>query len=451
MKKLLVVMVSVMMQVLVFGQGGAVVTFTGRDADGHYVRPDSVVVENLTHQWTETMYWPDTVLTLTVGTGIDNPTMTNGIRVSPNPFDGTAQVEVPVEKAGEVQVQVADMLGRVCAQYVNRLPSGSHTFLVTLSRPQVCVLTVKTAAGQRSAKLENAGWGGTDRIAYMGMTDLRPGTLKLTPARPFQLGDEMRYSGYASGQRSQTVTRGQGGDETVQLVFIADGSPCPGAATVTDIDGNVYHTVHIGDQCWMRENLRVTRYEDGDSIPLVPHSASSASVPYRYAPNQDTLNVPIFGYLYNWPAVMHDAAPNNLVPSGVQGICPNGWHLPSQMEFVLLVEYVSSQNRYWCGGNGDVVAKALSDTLGWDTTSYNIPPCSPAYDLSTNNATGFSLVGAGSRYSFSCFFGGIAAFWTTTRYNDIVSVLYLESNDPYVSPMTATGGTRGCSVRCLKD
>ena len=444
-------MVSVLMHVLAFGQGGAVVTFAGRDADGHYVRPDSIVVENLTQHWEETMYWPDTVLTLTVGTGIDNPTMTNGIRVSPNPFDGTAQVEVPVEKAGEVQVQVADMLGRVCAQYDGKLPAGTHLFRIALGCPQVYVLTVWTARQRQSAKLENAGRGGRDGIAYAGMTDNRP-VLKLTPAQPFYLGDEMRYSGYAGVQRSQTVSRSQGADETVQLVFIQDGSPCPGAATVTDIDGNVYHTVHIGDQCWMRENLRVTRYEDGDSIPLVPHSSSSASVPYCYAPNQDTLNVPIFGYLYNWPAVMHGAAPNNLIPSGVQGICPNGWHLPSQAEFVLLAEYVSGQSRYWCDGNKNNIAKALCDTMAWSGSSNN---CCPGNDLTINNATGFSALPSGWKgyyFNSSTFFESVAGFWNTTSYYGYLCYWYFERGHSYVKMLEAemTDGL-GFSVRCLKD
>ena len=444
-------MIMVTAQALCFGQGSAVVTFTGRDANNHYVRPDSIVVENLTQQWTETMYWPDTVLTLNVGTGIGNPARAGGIRVSPNPFDGTAQVEVPVSEAGEVQVQVTDMLGRVCAQYGGRLPAGNHQFRVTLEHPQVYVLTVWSGSQRRSAKLENAGRGACDGIVYAGAADNVPGMLKLTPARPFYLGDEMRYSGYAGPQRSQTVTRHQSADETVQLVFIQDGSPCPGAPTVTDIDGNVYNTVHIGDQCWMRENLRVTRYENGDSIAFVPHSELSASVPYRYAPNQETLNVPIYGYLYNWPAAMHDGLPNNLVPSGVQGVCPDGWHLPSQAEIMLMVSYVSSQNRYWCDDNKNNLAKALSDTLGWVANPNNCPSCCPSNDSSTNNATGFSLVPAGWRYYYGCFFGRLVEMWSTTFYSNRVSALSIDTTDPYVSYMEYAERTDGCVVRCLKD
>ena len=436
------VVAVLMAQVLCFGQGGAVVTFAGRDANNHYVRPDSVVVENLTRQWTETLYWPDTVLTLTVGTGIDNPTMTNGIRVSPNPFDGTAQVEVPVEKAGEVQVQVADMLGRVCAQYDGKLPAGTHLFRIALGCPQVYVLTVWTARQRQSAKLENAGRGGRDGIAYAGMTDNRP-VLKLTPAQPFYLGDEMRYSGYAGVQRSQTVTRSQGADETVQLVFIQDGSPCPGAATVTDIDGNVYNTVHIGDQCWMRENLRVTRYEDGN---IIPNYGYSYDFPCRYAPNNDDSQVPVYGYLYNWPAAMGGAVSSDAVPSGVQGACPNGWHLPSEEEWATLWYYMNGQTRYACYTNGDnYFSKALSSTSGWDVTTY---PCSPGNDQSLNNASGFNAYPAGYCYEGTpiCF-GYNTLFWCATQ--SVCFGLVCGSNRTYWTHHD--NNSSGFSVRCVRD
>ena len=458
--------VFVTMAAMAFGQGGAVVTFTGRDADGHYVCPDSIVVENLTRQWTETMYWPDTVLTLNVGTGIDNPTMAGGIRVSPNPFDGEALVEVSVLEAGEVQMQVTDMLGRVCAQYVNRLPSGSHTFLVTLSRPQVCVLTVKTAAGQRSAKLENAGWGGTDRIAYMGMTDNRP-VLKLTPAQPFQLGDEMRYSGYASGQRSQTVTRGQGADETVQLVFIQDGSPCPGAATVTDIDGNVYHTVHIGDQCWMRENMRCTISPSTGTPIIASPSGTSYTGKKAYYVNGDSANTLFYGLLYNWNAAVDtfntafgETSTNSSSSNAVsvtfsgqrRGICPQGWHVPSDAEWTQLTDYVNSQEQYRCNGISGYIAKALASETGW---SVNSSSCGVG-NSPTNNQTGFTAVPAGFYEGVFTHFGIGLNLCSATQVNGSTHTawrryMFTQNNSAGVTRAYDLTKNLGLSVRCLRD
>ncbi|MCR4965678.1 MAG: fibrobacter succinogenes major paralogous domain-containing protein, partial [Bacteroidales bacterium] len=286
-----------------------------------------------------------------------------------------------------------------------------------------------------------------DGIVYAGAADNVPGMLKLAPARPFQLGDEMRYSGYASGQRSQTVTHYQTTDETVQLVFIADGTPCPGAPTVTDIDGNVYNTVHIGDQCWMRENLRVTRYENGDSIAYAG-TIRSDSVAYRYAPNNDINNVNKYGYLYNGFAIMHGASSSNTIPSGVQGICPIGWHLPSQMEIFELREYVSKQNRYSCGGISTYIAKALSDTVGWHADEHF---CSPGNDLTSNNATGFSALPAGSRFSWQyVYYGYTSRYWTCTYYYGYFSILFIHASNNTVA-MGENEPKDANSVRCLKD
>jgi len=90
---------------------------------------------------------------------------------------------------------------------------------------------------------------------------------------------------------------------------------------VTDFDGNIYGTVQIGDQVWMAENLRSTHYSDGTSI-------SGVSV---YDNNED--NAAIYGRLYTWEAMMNGAASSDANPSGIQGVCPSGWHLPSDNEW----------------------------------------------------------------------------------------------------------------------
>ena len=100
---------------------------------------------------------------------------------------------------------------------------------------------------------------------------------------------------------------------------------------VTDIDGNVYKTVKLGNQVWMAENLRTTRYADGRKIPL--GTTESFDVAYRYYPDDNSANVADYGYLYNWPAVMNGSASSSANPSGVQGICPDGWHVPSNAEW----------------------------------------------------------------------------------------------------------------------
>jgi uncharacterized protein (TIGR02145 family) len=117
------------------------------------------------------------------------------------------------------------------------------------------------------------------------------------------------------------------------------GPPCPGMPTVTDIDGHIYHTVQIGMQCWMKENLKVTKNPAGSPITR-----------NCYFNNEE--NCDWYGGLYTWETVMNGAVSSHTNPSGVQGICPAGWHLPSHSEWTQLEQHVCNTL-----GNSDCEAK----------------------------------------------------------------------------------------------
>jgi uncharacterized protein (TIGR02145 family) len=101
---------------------------------------------------------------------------------------------------------------------------------------------------------------------------------------------------------------------------------------VIDIDGNVYKTVKIGDQIWMGENLKTTHYADGSEIILENKF-------YCYYDNNEEYKLE-YGALYNWYALMNGEGTSNQIPSGVKGVCPDGWHVPSLAEWNLLVNYL---------------------------------------------------------------------------------------------------------------
>ena len=223
------------------------------------------------------------------------------------------------------------------------------------------------------------------------------------------------------------------------------------AEPVADIDGNVYKTVKLGNQVWMAENLRTTRYADGAPIPLVTATTSSAAV--RYYPNNNSANVTDFGYLYSWYAVMKGSSSSDANPSGVQGICPDGWHVPSDAEWTELTNYVESQSQYLCGKcHKKHIAKALAsgEGSGWASSYDN---CAVGNDPSANNATGFSARPAGFGHgSYYGDFGRSALFWSTglnwysseayLRFLSYSSTLvYSGINDKYV----------GYSVRCVRN
>ncbi|MCP4310820.1 MAG: hypothetical protein GY790_06120 [Bacteroidetes bacterium] len=108
--------------------------------------------------------------------------------------------------------------------------------------------------------------------------------------------------------------------------------------TVVDRDGNVYRTVEIGQQTWMAENLKVKQYWDGTPIQYISDSISwdtgidindKAYCYYKFDPS----NGDEYGALYTWAAAMNGAGSVDVSPSGVRGVCPSGWHLPSDREW----------------------------------------------------------------------------------------------------------------------
>lgn len=215
---------------------------------------------------------------------------------------------------------------------------------------------------------------------------------------------------------------------------------------VTDVDGNTYNAVKIGNQVWMAENLKTTRYADGTSINL--GDKASYNTAYRYYPNNNSSNVAKYGYMYNWSAVMYKSSSSQSNPSGVHGICPDGWHVPSDAEWTQLTDYVSNQNQYVCGSDNKYIAKALASTLGWNnSTRLYAVGC----DTSRNNATGFSSVPAGTSSGGCGQFGDSAYFWSSTQ-DDMGGAYFLclYYDYPIVSRYSKALDY-GFSVRCLRD
>ena len=227
-----------------------------------------------------------------------------------------------------------------------------------------------------------------------------------------------------------------------------------GTSKVSDYDGNQYNTVQIGDQCWLKENMRTTHYADGTAIPA--GTDSSTVNPYYYDYTACNLSLAERGYLYNWPAVMNGSASSNAIPSGVQGICPTGWHVPSDAEWTQLTDYVGSQSEYICGGDAANIAKALASESGWDN---NGGVCFPGdQSVTENNATGFSAVPAGDNYDGSTFIhtGFVTLFWSSSQYTNYTG----SSNSAYNRGLYGyfanvyrhiNSKSNGFSVRCLRD
>lgn len=228
-------------------------------------------------------------------------------------------------------------------------------------------------------------------------------------------------------------------------------TPCPGAPTVTDFDGNIYNTVFIGSQCWMKENLRATHYSDGLSIPKVTDNTAWSNLTYTDPAycfyNNDTANASIYGALYTWRATMKVDTSSNDVSSGVQGICPLGWHVPSDEEWKILEGEADSQygypNQVWegTGDRGYDAGLHLKSSSGWNN------------NINGDNIFDFTVLPSGTRIGNGSYVnsGNYSYFWTSTNnsYAGAWSRLLSYTNSQ-IGRFDANKNF-GRSVRCLKD
>lgn len=205
---------------------------------------------------------------------------------------------------------------------------------------------------------------------------------------------------------------------------------------ITDYDGNNYNVVKIGDQYWMKENFKSTHFADGSEIPdgtgIVTTGNLTAQYFFNYGNNP--ANSETYGRLYTWAAIMKGDASSNSVPSGVQGCCPVGWHVPSNAEWSLLTTYL--------GGESVAGAKMKeSGTTHWNATN------------NADNGSNFTAL-PGGFYDGSLNFGGMnenAHFWSCTQSALDKSYLRFLQNDLITAQNWIYSKPTGLSVRCVKN
>jgi len=193
--------------------------------------------------------------------------------------------------------------------------------------------------------------------------------------------------------------------------------------TITDFDGNIYHTVTIGDQVWMVENLKVIHFRNGDPI----HSSSQSAFCSNYDPQYvNYKNNPSFGdkygRLYNWSAATDS-----------RSICPDGWHTPSKDEWETLIGYL---------GGTDVAGIKLKEagTSHWKK------------DVGATNESGFTALPFGYLYpAGNCMFiphGNAATWWTSSEKG---LKCWMNIDNRKVKVWCNGGANEGRMVRCIKD
>jgi len=199
------------------------------------------------------------------------------------------------------------------------------------------------------------------------------------------------------------------------------------AQTVKDIDGNVYTSVTIGTQVWMVENLKTTKYRNGDLIgtttPATLDISGETTPKYQWTYDGNESNVATYGRLYTWYAVTDN-----------RNVCPAGWHVPSDAEWTTLITFL---------GGIRVAGGKLKET---GTTHWQSP------NIGATNESGFTALPSGGREANGTF-GGVrddSLWWSSSETS--ATIAYNRYMD-YLGFVSSSLGSKqdGFSVRCLRD
>lgn len=206
-----------------------------------------------------------------------------------------------------------------------------------------------------------------------------------------------------------------------------DESSDPNTGTITDVDGNRYNIIKIGDQWWMSENLNTTKFRTGEDIPNVAGAGEwTATAEAAYCNSGNDLDkAAIYGRLYNYYSVTDG-----------RKICPDGWHIPNDDNWETLVTFL--------GGN--VVAGGKLKHAGTDY--WNSP------NTDATNESGFSALPGGVRNANTSDFAGVGStgsWWSATQFNTEKAIVWGVTSMNGAIPDYNLDKNTGLSVRCVKD
>ena len=442
--KFFLMIVSLLLIISAFGQKPTLeLTFTAIDSTA-YIQLDSIKVMNRTQGGDTVLYWPDTMFVLAYLVEIhENSIDVENFKVFqnyPNPFIDHTTISMYVPEKDEVRMIATDMLGRTIVMTDRVLDKGTHLFRFTTGQGRLFFFTAQWRGMNSTIKILQTApdFNSTSLLEYQG-SEATSFQLKATgdiQGFPFKFGDELLYIGYHDTLQSGMLDT-PSTSETFTFQF-ATNIPCPGTPMIT-YEGQVYNTIQIFSQCWLKENLNV-----GTMIPGYQDMEDNDTIE-KYCYGNNPANCDNYGGLYIWDEMMQYTT-----QQGVQGICPPGWHIPKDEEWKILEGAVDSQyrigNQIWnsYGLRGYDAGKKLKTTSGWNGNGNG------------TDLFGFSgLPGGGYLYNNGNFYyiGQYGLWWTSTDGNSTCAWnRYTAYNNPQVDRDFGNDNKEfGFSVRCIRN
>jgi uncharacterized protein (TIGR02145 family) len=423
------------------------------EGSGSSTTVESVKVENITQKTELTMNGNEVLHLVAIVTGIEQTggNMKNGVRFFPNPMTSNTRMQFGLPASGQTVITMYDLSGKKILQSQYHLSQGEHTFRLEDIDKGIYFVTINSGRYSSGGRfISNNPHKGAIKVTYENAisTEKKVNESKGSKGEivmQYNIGDRLIFTA-SGGESIALVSDVASSSKTITFDFY----PCK------DGDNNKYSTVKIGAQTWMAENLKTTKYNNGDPIPLVTDDAAWIALRYEAAycwyDNDESTYKDIFGALYNHWAVS----------SG--NLCPAGWHVPTYDEFALLEKYLIDNGYNFDDLTyGNNVGKALASTamislttlpsipsIMWEYSSDDGTVGNPDYPIK-RNASGFSALPSGFRGNG---FGviNISAYWWSSTQIDMGFARY---RTLYSNLESFSGGYTykwlGSSVRCLKN
>jgi uncharacterized protein (TIGR02145 family) len=393
---------------------------------------DSVYVENLAENCDTSLYSPVSSLTLNVlHVGIFEHSygpetfivMQNG----PNPFEGSTSIRIFQKKSGDLNLSVTDNQGRQLSSCQKHLERGWHTFGVSANGSQLLMVNISDNVSSKTLRLLSTGGSEENLLSYTGSSSQAPLSCKSGQAGAvfiFYMGNQLVYHGYVQGFHECVIPDHPDSDTTYTFTMVPISTPPFVCGTVLNYGGQDYNTVQIDTQCWLKENLNI------GTMLLTPAVPADNGIIEKHCMNNLPANCLIYGGLYYWNEMMQ----YSLNP-GVQGICPSGWHVPTDNEISTLVSYLAGTS---------VAGGAMKET----GTEHWVTPNGGA-----TNSSGFTALGAGCLFYQNQFswFQSTLRLSTSTHGTGVSSWFWDLNNANATIDRLASGRDEGTSVRCIKD